>query len=654
MNDSIGKIPYLRFLLPVLAGIVAAALLPRMHSLGFALFFCGTGIMAAAFFMEKRDPFAHRWIFGAGVFLAFFSLAVVQYAEQEKSTRFTLPETETVYIGVVQDIPQIKPRSVACVVKLRFPQEKKTMLYLEQTDKARMLMPGNEIVFRARMQPFRNFGNPDDFDYERFMKVKGFSASGYVSAANWHKTPRNVLTIGTASQKIRGKILQFYRSFGLSDDGYAFLSALTLGYKADLPDAMKAAFRASGTAHVLAVSGLHVAIIYTIINFLFSFLGKHGRRYAVRQLLVILALWGYVFLTGMPMSVIRAAIMLSIFCMGNMLRQKGFTYNSLAAAAFFILVFSPFSLFDVGFQMSFAAVFAILFFQPKISSLYIPPNKVAKYVWALFTVSLAAQIGVFPLVLYYFGTFPTYFFVTNLLVVPLIGVVIYAALPLAVTSLFLFLNAPAVDFLHAVFRWILSRLTELTLGIVHVAETLPLAELTDGYISFPQLVFALVFVYVFTLFLTHGRARFLLVSAAAALLFLVSQTAEKLTREGAQLVVFNTSATSEIGFFLNDKRHAAEIPQNGFVPHPEKRILRLSDGTFNKTESAGSFPVDVLILSEYRYFNMEKIAALFRPEVVVIDSSVPRFAAGKLAEECRRLNISVHDVAQNGAFSVKI
>src|SRR5690606_15982056 len=113
----------------------------------------------------------------------------------------------------------------------------------------------------------------------------------------------------------------------------------------------------------------------------------------------------------------------------------GFTYNSLAAAAFLILIFQPSYLFDVGFQMSFAAVFAILFFNPLLNRLYRPPNKVVKYIWNLFCITTAAQLGVFPLVLYHFGTFPTWFFITNMLVVPLVGIIIYVTFPLIIFGL---------------------------------------------------------------------------------------------------------------------------------------------------------------------------------------------------------------------------
>ncbi len=154
------------------------------------------------------------------------------------------------------------------------------------------LKPGDEIVFATQLQPFRNFGNPDDFDYSRFMKIKGFAGFGFVTAGSWRATGRKSFSIPILSQNLRAKALDFYLRFNLDRDAYALLSAITLGYKAYLTDDMKEAFRASGTSHVLAVSGLHVGIIYIIINTMFAFLGKTGKSFNIRQWLVILLLWG--------------------------------------------------------------------------------------------------------------------------------------------------------------------------------------------------------------------------------------------------------------------------------------------------------------------------------------------------------------------------
>ncbi len=652
MNELIGKTPFIRLLIPFIAGILACTFLPPMGAYGIWFAISGLAFMLVSFFIQKQYQFNFRWVFGAGVNLFLFSIALLTCEDFQNRTAFTFSRNDAFYTGVIMDIPELKPRSIACNVRTTYPQQKKVVLYFQQTDEAFGLQPGDEIVFSARMQPFKNFGNPDDFDYERFMQTKGFTGSAYIAGSNWQKTEKQTLTPYILAQRTRQKALKIYQSFQLNPDALAFVSALTLGYKADLTDSLRDAFRAAGTSHVLAVSGLHVAIIYIIINLLFSFLGNTGKPYVLRQWLVIVVLWAYVFITGLSVSVIRAAVMLTLFCFTNIRKRKGFTYNTLAVAAFAILLFRPLSLFEVGFQMSFAAVLAILFFQPKIKTWYTPQNKFTTYMWNLFAASLSAQLGVFPLVLHYFGTFPTYFFATNLLIVPLIGIVMYATLPLVFLNVLTPMNWAAIDLLATIFRFILKTLIEVTLRIVYVTETLPFAELSGKYISALQTVLIIAFIFFFTQFLQTKRARQLLIAAIATLCFLLVDTYEIARRSAPELVVFNTAGSSEIGWFYNAQRHATTFPENGFIAHPSKRVVRLSENVFDHVVTDQPFAVDVLILSQNQDFNLTALLQIFDPAVIVIDSSVPRFVAGRIANESRKMGIPLHDVTQMGAYFI--
>ena len=652
MNGFIGKAPFLRLLLPVMAGIMACVLFPAWTPNIHWFFLTGLIFMVLTYVISKKLRYPGRWMFGAGLYLFLFSLTLLQYREQERNREFLFPNEPRYYIGILLDIPEVKPRSIACNVAIVYPYRQKVKLYLAPDNEAGSLKPGDEIIFYTRMQPFRNFGNPDDFDYVRYMKIKGFAGTAYISALEWQKTGRQSHAIMLRSQRLRTKILAMYRSLIREKDACALISALTLGYREDLSDDVQEAFRASGTAHVLAVSGLHVGIVYLIIDLLFSFLGKSGRRYVLRQGLVILTLWYYVFLTGGSASVMRAAIMVSIFCLGNMQHRKGFTYNTLAAAAFFILLFSPFSLFDVSFQMSFGAVAAILYFQPKLYGLYTPKGQIVKYMWGLLTVSTSAQMGVFPLVLYYFGTFPVWFFLTNLLVVPLIGIVIYAAAALMAVGAINRVAAGAMDGMESVFQWVAETLANVTLRIVHIFESLPFAQLTDNYISFIQMLLLITFVFSFTGFVFSHRARPLLIALTSMLAFQLSSLQKEIFKPAPQLVVFNNSGRSEITLFAEGKRHFLNIPGNGVLPHSRKRVLRLSDNSLAGFIAESPFRVDVLVLSENAGFHIGQLLLLIEPSLIVLDSSLPRNTANCMNAECLRLGVDVHNVTQEGAFSL--
>lgn len=654
MSDFISKIPFLRLLLPAVTAIIVSAFLIEIP---FPFIFCiaGAGVMISSYFIKtEKKQFIFRWIFGVGVFVFLFGLFTILYQHKKAESEFPFTNNPIACVGTVIDIPQEKPRSFACNVRISYPFNKKIVIYLQKGDKARNINPGDEIIFVGRIQAFKNFGNPDDFDYARFMQNKGFSGSVYLPSANWHTKGKENTSLYILAQKFRKSALEFYRLFELDADAYSFISALTLGYKHDLTNEMQEAFRASGTSHVLAVSGLHVAIVYAIFTFLFSFWGKSGRKYVVKQILIIIALWLYAFLAGFSPSVLRATIMLTIASIGFAVGTKGFTYNTLAAAALFILIFNPMSLFDVGFQMSFTAVLAILYFNPVINKLYQPRNKIKKYAWGLFTVSTSAQLGVFPVALYYFGTFPTYFFVANLLVVPLIGIIIYACIPMIIIVLLKQFDFVVFDWLFQVFGWILKILINFVLKVVYFIEAVPYAQLTDKYISEIQVL--LLLVVTITIFNFFSRKRpSQLITILAGLLVLISTFAlSGLSPKNDQLVVFNKANFSDIGLLVNKKRVYFDIQENGFLPHPTKSILRLSENIYNRVEADNPLEVDVLILSQDQTFSIQQLITIFHPKQIVLDSSIPSYARAILTGECEKLGISVHDVTQNGAFLINL
>ncbi|MDO5663625.1 MAG: ComEC/Rec2 family competence protein [Bacteroidia bacterium] len=651
MSDFVSKIPFLRLLLPAVTAIVVSSFLVEIP---YPWLICtvGAGAMALSFFVTENRQFIFRWLFGIGLFAFVFGLFAVLYQYKKAESDFPFTNKPIACVGTVVDIPQEKPRSFACNVETGYPISKKIVVYLQKEDKARVINPGDEIFFVAQIQPFKNFGNPDDFDYARFMRNKGFSGSAYLPSTSWHATGKENKSLYILAQKFRKTALEFYRLFELDNDAYSFISALTLGYKHDLTNELQEAFRASGTSHVLAVSGLHVAIIYAIFTFLFSFLGKTGRRFVLKQILIIVALWFYAFLAGLSPSVLRATIMLTIASIGFAGGRKGFTYNTLAAAAFFILIYNPMSLFDVGFQMSFTAVFAILYFNPMINNLYQPKQKIKKYTWNLFTVSTSAQLGVFPIALYYFGTFPTYFFIANMLVVPMIGLIIYACIPMIAVVLLKQFDFVVFDWLFQIFGWVFKVLINFVLKVVYFIEAVPYAQLSDKYISGFQMILLLIIVITAFKFFNRKRASQLITVLTCSLLFVSTFMYAELSRKPAQIAVFNKSNFSDIGLFVNKKRVYFDIKENGFIPHSSKSVLRLSENIYSWVETDNPLEVDVLILSQDRNFSIEQLTKVFQPKQIVVDSSIPQYARTKLIRECEKLGISAHDVVRNGAFLI--
>ena len=226
----------------------------------------------------------------------------------------------------------------------------------------------------------------------------------------------------------RTLLQQRLESSGLSDDQYAVVAAMALGDKSALTHELKDTYSKTGASHILALSGLHLGIIYALLSMLVV-----GRRWQmITQVAIILSIWAFVFLVGMSASVVRSAVMLTVYALLAIGHRHKMSVNTLAFTAIIMLLISPKALFDVGFQMSFMAVFAILLFVPlfyrPFSAEYLMTHRVVNWIWGMLAVSIAAQIGVAPLIAYYFGRFSCYFLLTNFIVIPAATLILYLSL----------------------------------------------------------------------------------------------------------------------------------------------------------------------------------------------------------------------------------
>ena len=226
----------------------------------------------------------------------------------------------------------------------------------------------------------------------------------------------------------RNILLQRLETAGLSDNQYAVVAAMALGDKSSLTKDLKETYSMTGASHILALSGLHLGIIYALLSLLVV-----GRRWQmITQVAIILSIWAFVFLTGMSTSVVRSAIMLTVYALLVIGHRQKMSVNTLAFTAIVMLLVSPQALFDVGFQMSFMAVFSILLFTPlfyrPFSAEYLMTHRIIRWLWGMVAVSIAAQIGVAPLIAYYFGHFSCFFLLTNFIVIPAATLILYLSL----------------------------------------------------------------------------------------------------------------------------------------------------------------------------------------------------------------------------------
>jgi len=246
----------------------------------------------------------------------------------------------------------------------------------------------------------------------------------------------------------RAKVLDRLSESGVDGSAYAVVAAMALGDKSQLTTELRDAYAISGASHILALSGLHLGIIYTLLSLLLS----RRRWQMVSQIVIIVSIWLFVFLVGLSASVVRSAVMVSIYALLSLGHRDKLSVNTLAFAAIVMLLFNPMALFDVGFQLSFMAVLTILLFYPLLESLWSQPflldHRLFRWLWTMLSVSCAAQIGVAPLIAYYFGRISCYFLLANLVVVPAAALILYLSLAVLLIPSLAYLLIYIVDTLN--------------------------------------------------------------------------------------------------------------------------------------------------------------------------------------------------------------
>ena len=314
------------------------------------------------------------------------------------------------------------------------------------------------------------------------------------------------------------RLLEPFERLNLSKEEKSVLTTITLGYRKEMDREVRRRFSVTGVAHLLAVSGFHVAVVCGFLSLLFSFLPKNSFYSWLGYLLMLCLLWGFVVITGLAASAVRAGLMLTLYLTGRVLRRMTDGYNTLAAAAFCMLVFNPLYLFDIGFQLSYLAVLSILYLQPRLQKLIEIRNPILAAPWGWITVTLSAQAGTTLLCLYYFRQFSLVFLCTNL---PLTLLATFL-IPAGLIWIILPVGFPGYELLQS----LVETMTHALLQIVEAFSKVPGATFSFRLGLFLTVVgYGVVFF--FLLFLQTRRPRFLFVSLLLLLFLLFDLLIER-------------------------------------------------------------------------------------------------------------------------------
>jgi competence protein ComEC len=474
---------------------------------------------------DKRPEFFQILLGGFGLILLLQAGAVVSYLHHDLnySSHFSHHPTHNrmVYRLHIADDPVIKGKFIRVKADVEAIKRGKNwqkvigkcQIYFLNAPSAVNVGYGTILLAKGAMQPVPGPLNPDDFDYAKYLSYQNVFQQIYLREGAFKiigEQPENWLKhwafrFRNHAEKIIVRYLAEPRE-------YAITSALVLGIKDHLDNPLRTAYSEAGATHLLAVSGLHVGLIYGLFVLVFS-IYKRDRKHFTKGYagLVLFMLWFYAFVTGLSPSVLRAVTMFSIMVVANTLNRKGNIFNTLALSAFVLLCFNPNLLFEVGFQLSYAAVAGILFMQPRLSRLIYFDAKLLNWVWEVLTVTLAAQIATAPFSLLYFNQFPVYFLVTNLFAIPLATAALYSGVALATLGSIHWLGL----IIGKLNFWLVWAMNELIL----LEQSLPYAAIKQIPMSTPEVVLLYAFLVLLLTFLFFKRLQWLKYSVAILLLF---------------------------------------------------------------------------------------------------------------------------------------
>jgi competence protein ComEC len=391
------------------------------------------------------------------------------------------------WIAEIKEPPLEREKSFKIIAKLYAINDttcwitNKVMLYFQKDSAIKDYRVGDKLIVHTKLSFIEPPKNPYQFNYKRFVNLKGIYLTGYAGKDSWVKKDDDK----TTSVKRYASYLQRFLSeklilSGLSGAEFSVAAAILLGNDETLEPELKASYAAAGVSHILCVSGMHVGVIFMILTFLLRPLGTSAKANYIRNAILLVSVWFYANITGLAPSVTRAAAMFTFVITGKFLQRQSNVFHSLFTSLFILLVINPVLLFNVGFQLSYLAVFGIVIFQEKIAQWFQPKTKASRYIWDLVTVSMAAQITTAPIALYYFGQFPNYFLLANLFIIP----VSFVMTVTGVATLLFSFNT----FLSNGLGFLLSFEVKIMNAVILFIEELPGALMTKISIDFLQVI----------------------------------------------------------------------------------------------------------------------------------------------------------------------
>ena len=546
--------------------------------------------------------------------------------------------------------------------------DERVILTLYTGSVSTQIIVGDRILTKASLEEVPERRNPFDFDYKNYLKQKNIIHQVKAKKWNWLKCAITENSIKSTVYGYRQKLIYALKEKIDDPDVLAISLVLVIGDRNYIDAGLKQNYVNAGVIHILAVSGLHIGMLVFMLLFLLKPLQQFKNGKIISFFIIVLILWGYALLAGLSASVVRAVTMFSFVSLGMVFEKKNNIFYTLVTSALVLLLVHPFFLFDLGFQMSYLAVLSIVVLFPVLNRIWSSKNKLVGYFWKLSLVSLSAQIGLLPLTLHYFHQFPGLFLISNLLVLPMLGVVLLYGFVVLFAAVF------NIDFepLYQLYSWIVSWMNDF---IAFVSEQ-------DAWL-FSQIYFS-------KRMMISG---YLIVICVAILLHKISL--RNIYRLGSVLIIFQLMLFFELyqrknksvlmvcdlykkSLIIEQQNNRAKFNGiNGGVKNKQvKNYLNASGVTLDTAvenipsifkyqqkrllviDSLGFYKVEnlkgsIVLLRNSPKINLERCISYLEPRMIIADGSNYSYIKQRWKNTCSKMNIDFHDTRTQGAFIIK-
>ncbi len=697
------KYPFVRMLIPFALGVWCYVCLPAFHLSPLTTIIIALALFAVCLITAfSLKSYRYHWLFGfvmsLYLVLTGYTLARVHEAEMQKDYYRNFEADASYYVARVYDHPTEREKNFRTVLQLEYqfgdslpsrPVTGKVMAYFAKTDSAFALRYGDLIAIPATIREVTPPLNPGEFDYRAYLGRKGITGQVYLKDEDWMDLQvNNANPLYAFAYRFRDILLASLQSSGLNDNEFGVAAAILLGYDDNLADEVRKNYVAAGSMHILCVSGMHVGIIYLLASFLLGLLNRKKWQQTLKQVLLLVLIWFYALITGLTPSILRASLMISFVIIGEMICRQGFIINTIAASTFILLCVHPCNLFEIGFQLSYAAVVGIVVLhKPLYNCLYFK-NKLLDKLWEITVVVLTAQVATIPFTLFYFNQFSTYFALSNLLMTPISFVVVISGMVLLLVS-----------WIPCIAVWVGYLVWGAVYGmnwVVAKIESLPLSIIKGLYINEFEFAMLLVALLLLLMMVAMQKRRLLFPLLSALLLMMVSvtmrlyhsdqqnglmvyslrnHTAVDFVRGGEHVLLADSALMADEGtidYGLKGawaQRHLAMHPQtigfdedfdNGCLRKKSNlvsfngKLMALWDDDCRVSDSLSyRLPVDYLLVRGKQKPDVQAIVNGYDAQLLLIDGSVPRYLAEKWMTQAEALDVPCYSLRE-GAFEADL